>query len=86
MKERIKHVMARTFDIPVGEIPDDAQINTVSNWDSLGHMILMLELESEFGVTISTEDMTSLLSLELLDAYLEANGRPAGPGVVDRPG
>ena len=79
MKERIKHVMARTFDIPISDIADDAQINGIANWDSLGHMLLMLELEAEFGVSISTDDITSLLSLDLLDMYLQAKGPHQGP-------
>jgi acyl carrier protein len=78
MKERIKLVMANTFNIPVSDIADDAQINELPNWDSLGHMILMLELETEFGVSISTDDMTKLLSLELINAYLQDGGSEAG--------
>ena len=76
MKDQIKRVIARTFDIPLSEIPDDAEINSVPNWDSLGHMLLMLELEAEFGISISTDDMTTLLSLDLLDNYLQGNGSP----------
>jgi acyl carrier protein len=73
MKEQIKRVMARTFDIQISDITDDAKINGIPNWDSLGHMLLMLELEAEFGVSISTDDMTNLLSLDLLDEYLKGN-------------
>ena len=78
MMERIKRVMARTFDIPIADIGDDAEINALPNWDSLGHMLLMLELEAEFGVSISTDDITSLLSLTLLHEYLQANGVDPG--------
>ena len=78
MREKIKEVMSRTFDIPVSDITDDAKINGIPNWDSLGHMLLMLELEAEFGVSISTDDMTNLLSLDLLDAYLQGNGLDPG--------
>jgi acyl carrier protein len=74
MRERIKGVMARTFNIPITDITDEAEINATPNWDSLGHMLLMLELESEFDVSISTDDMTSLLSLDLLDEYLRGKG------------
>jgi acyl carrier protein len=74
MRERIKGVMARTFNIPITDITDEAEINVTPNWDSLGHMLLMLELESEFDVSISTDDMTSLLSLDLLDEYLRGKG------------
>ena len=76
MKERIKRVIARTFDVPLSEISDEAEINSVPNWDSLGHMLLMLELEAEFGVSISTDDMTNLLSLDLLDRYLQGHESP----------
>ena len=78
MRERIKEVMSRTFDIPVSDISDDAKINDIPNWDSLGHMLLMLELEAEFDVSISTDDMTILLSLDLLDTYLQGNGLDPG--------
>jgi acyl carrier protein len=78
MREKIKEVMSRTFDIPVSDITDDAKINGIPNWDSLGHMLLMLELEAEFGVSISTDDMTNLLSLDLLNAYLQGNGLDPG--------
>jgi acyl carrier protein len=74
MKERIKKVLANTFNIPISEIPDEAQINGLPNWDSLGHMMLMLELESEFGVSISTAEMTNLLSLDLIEGFLQSNG------------
>jgi acyl carrier protein len=79
MKEQIKRVMARTFDIQISDITDDAKINGIPNWDSLGHMLLMLELEAEFGVSISTDDMTNLLSLDLLDEYLKGNAQHPEP-------
>jgi acyl carrier protein len=79
MKEQIKRVMARTFDIQISDITDDAKINGIPNWDSLGHMLLMLELEAEFGVSISTDDMTNLLSLDLLDEYLKGNAPHPAP-------
>ena len=78
MKDRVKQVMATTFNIPTSDIADDAEINALASWDSLSHMILMLELESEFGVSIPTEKMTTLISLDLIDAFLEESGVQAG--------
>jgi acyl carrier protein len=78
MKEQIKRVMAQTFDIPVSDITDDAEINKLAMWDSLSHMILMLELENEFGVSIPTEKMTTLLSLDQIEAYLQESGMQTG--------
>ena len=81
MRERIKHVIAKTFDIPLSDVGDDAELNTTPNWDSLGHMLLMLELEAEFGISIATEDMTNLLSLDLLEEYLQDDSMQ--PGIED---
>ena len=50
---------------------------TLPDWDSLRHMELMLALELEFGVQITSEAMTALLSLDAIDAYLREQGVPA---------
>ncbi|MGD8622756.1 MAG: acyl carrier protein [Anaerolineales bacterium] len=71
MRDRIKEVMANSFDIPLSDITDDAEINSIANWDSLSHMILMLELEAEFSVTIPTEKIASLLSLDQIETYIQ---------------
>jgi acyl carrier protein len=74
MRERIKQVMARTFQVPVTKIPDDASIDEFPAWDSLGHLEFMLALEMEFAVTISTEDILELLWLDAVEDYLKEKG------------
>ncbi len=73
MRERIKEVMASVFDVSADGIPDDADTENVAEWDSLGHMNLMLALEAEFGVGLSTEVMLELLSLGEIEAFLRAH-------------
>ena len=63
---RVKSVMAGVFGIPIAEINDDASTDSIEKWDSLGHLNLMISLESEFGVSFSDEDFMSLTSLPLL--------------------
>ncbi len=71
MRKHIKRVMAQTFDVAIKDIPDDAGIDSFPKWDSLGHLQLMLALETELGVHFSTNDMLDLLSLEALEDYLQ---------------
>lgn len=70
MRERIKEVMADVFELSPDRIPDDADTESLEQWDSLGHMQLMLALEAEFGVQIPTETMLELLSLEEIEEFL----------------
>ena len=70
MRERIKQVMANTFGTSVKEIPADAGIDNFNGWDSLRHLELMLALEMEFEVVISTEAIVELLSLKAIEEFL----------------
>ncbi len=71
MRKRIKKVMYRVFSIPIDEIPDDASVHSLAKWDSLGQIELMLALEIEFNVRLSSDDMLTLLSLEAIASYLQ---------------
>lgn len=71
MRERVLQVMADAFELEPSQIPDDASPDTVEEWDSLGHMNLMLALEAEFSVEIPTETMLELLSLDDIVDFLQ---------------
>lgn len=70
IRERVKEMMAATFHIPVSRIPDDATIEGIPEWDSLGHIELMLAIEMEFGVQLPTETIIELVSLEAIEGFL----------------
>jgi acyl carrier protein len=68
MREQIKGILAEVLDLVPDAIPDDADSSTLSGWDSLRHLMLMLE--ARFDVHISTESMIELVSLEKINDYL----------------
>ena len=71
MKLRIKEVMVRTFGLSdVSQIADDACVERMAEWDSVAHLMLMLDLESEFGIKISTDVMSELDSLEAIEQFV----------------
>lgn len=70
MKERLKQIMASLWNLDPSSIPDDASFNNLSGWDSLGHITLMMKIESELGVTLTTEAMQQALTLPALADYV----------------
>ena len=36
---------------------EELKYQSIDEWDSIGHMALMAELETSFGITIKTEDL-----------------------------
>ena len=63
MKEEVKKIMAAIFKINVSEIPDDAIQKGISEWDSLHHLMLIVELESHFDVSFEPEEIGIMISL-----------------------
>ncbi len=50
-----------TFSIEKKEL-NDLEYNKIEKWDSIGHMSLISELESEFAITFETDDVIDFSS------------------------
>ena len=66
--------MSKCFDVSPEEIPDDVAIGELQKWDSLGHLNLMLELESQFKIPISRKSFEACSSLTGIVNFLESAG------------
>ena len=63
---RVKDVMAAVLEVDVLTIGDDASMDTISSWDSLRHMNLVLALEDAFGVSFPDDDAANATSYQLI--------------------
>lgn len=63
MQRRIYQIISQLFGIPEDQIKDTTAPGDVPNWDSLGHLNLILALEREFDVSFTAEEVTQLLSV-----------------------
>jgi acyl carrier protein len=68
MRERIKEVVKRTFELT--GVDDDISMTNCDKWDSLNHLNLMIELESEFNISIEPEDIAVMRSLGEIEQIL----------------
>ena len=78
LRDSIKKVMGEIFGLAPGEIPDAAAMEELEAWDSLNHMELMLAIEIEFGVRISTTMMLELVSLDAICDFVKSQKVDAG--------
>ncbi len=56
MREKIIEVIEKTLNIPKGTINEESKIEEVEGWDSLAHVLIIGELESELGVSIPLDE------------------------------
>ena len=71
MKNDIKKVMASVFLVDENAISDDISQSNFEKWESLQHLILIVDIESEFGVSFEPEEIVEMTSLELIEKYLD---------------
>ena len=59
-EDRLKEILSKVFLIDKDEVSDDLSRKDVQEWDSMGHLMLITEVESTFGVFINDEDLTKI--------------------------
>ena len=73
-EKKLKRVLANIFNINIDEIDDATSVDSVPQWDSLKHLNLVLALEHEFNITLSTEQTIEILNYPLIKAVLGEHG------------
>lgn len=64
MEEKLKKIMSVLFEIAESEISGQTKREDIERWDSLNHLNLVVEIESEFDITLSPEEIGDMNSLE----------------------
>ena len=63
VETRVARVVADIFSVPVDEISAETSPETIMTWDSVQHLILVLALEEELGVSFVPEDVERMTSV-----------------------
>ena len=70
--DTVRNLVSSLFGIAPDRISADARPSDIPEWDSLGHLNLMLALEDAFGVELSIDDMSRLNSVGAILKHIEA--------------
>lgn len=76
MSDRVAIIVSKVLEIPLGVIVDDTSPDCVERWDSLRHLQLVMALETEFGISLSPENVMEMLSVGLIRMTLRDLGVP----------
>lgn len=68
MKNEILALMAEVLQVPEDMITEDTRMDDLEEWDSLAHVMLIGELESQLGISLSVDEAVEITSVkELLE-------------------
>ncbi len=70
--EKLQEIMATALELPAGAIREDATMDEIEEWDSLGHVHIMVALEQAFDLYMNVDDFAELDSVPAILQYLES--------------
>jgi len=69
--ERVKQIISTLFNVDVESLNVESSPTDVSAWDSMGQLMLVLELEQQFDIQIPPERAEKLTSVAAIVEFLE---------------
>jgi len=66
--------VARVFGRDATTIDDASSPETIPEWDSLGHVTLVIDLESTYGVSFTPDETVALTNVGAIKSALTSRG------------
>jgi acyl carrier protein len=71
---QVQIALAQALRLPVERVTPALAFGDLPQWDSMGHMEVMMVLENQFGIEINAETIAALTSIPAICAYIQENG------------
>ena len=75
LNERVRALLADVFQVPQDDVTPQLAFGDLPQWDSLGHMDVMMNLEEQFGVEINTDTIAELVSVPAICEYIRVTNQ-----------
>jgi acyl carrier protein len=59
---RVRELLAQVLDVPAASVGPEFSTSSSGAWTSLNHLMLISQIESEFGVVFSNQEIKELTS------------------------
>ena len=71
MTGKVFQIISDIMDWPLSKINEDSSPDTISTWESLNHMKLVLALEEEFGIQFTDKQIVEMVDMRTIFRVLE---------------
>ncbi len=68
----VQNLLAEIFEVERSAISSETQFGDLPKWDSMGHMDLMMALETKFGIEINADSIRDLVSIAAILDSIES--------------
>jgi len=74
MSKTVYEVVPKVMNVPSTELNDNSGPETIESWDSYNSLLLVDELEAEFNVSFSLEEMSDAHNISDIKRHLKSHG------------
>ena len=71
---RVQAALGEALRVPLEQVAPELAFGDLPQWDSMGHMEVMMALEMHFGIEINADTIAQLTSIPAICSYIEENG------------
>ena len=73
-EKKLFEIIARVFNIPVNEINYESNPENIENWDSFTGYVLLDEIETNFNVTFTMDELLEIKKIDDFKNILKEKG------------
>ncbi|MFM2152931.1 MAG: hypothetical protein RL199_1366 [Pseudomonadota bacterium] len=74
LDDRLVQCFVRSLGLAADRVTADLEYNSIREWDSVGHMALVAELEGTFDLMFDTDEILGLSSVSKAAELLQKHG------------
>ena len=63
VEDKLRDIFVEVFEVSIDQV-GEIDYQSVATWDSIGHMVMVSEIESAFGVSLDMDDVIAISNFE----------------------
>ena len=73
-ENKLFEIVARVFNVPINEINYESNPENIENWDSFTGYVLLDEIETNFNVTFTMDELLEIKKIDDFKNILKKKG------------
>jgi acyl carrier protein len=74
IETRVRAIIGRVFNLAPEAVTPGLRLGNPPQWDSIGHMELLVAIENDFGVRFRAHDIAALTTVDAIATAVRAAG------------
>jgi acyl carrier protein len=73
LSTQVQDLLMKSLRVPADLVTSELAFGDLPQWDSMGHMEVMMALEARYGIEINAETIGALTSIPAICSYIQEN-------------